>query len=108
MCVSEMTTIHCLVSCGFQRASKWLSGWQRGVIERAVLVSVFGVELSVVTPEDLILLKLYAGGLQDRWDIQQLLQVQYVALTDIDRNVLALPERSQALWRELRGHNTVV
>ena len=29
--------------------------------------------LPIVTPADLILLKLYAGGSQDHWDIEQLL-----------------------------------
>ena len=44
-------------------------GWQRRVLERAEPMG----ELPVVRAADLILLKLYAGGPQDAWDIQQLL-----------------------------------
>jgi hypothetical protein len=63
------------------------------------------VDLPLVTAEDLVLLKLYAGGLQDRWDIQQLLASapDGLALTEIDEQVRELPERSQVLWRDLRA-----
>lgn len=47
--------------------------WQTEVVGRAVPVEIAGVRLPIVTPADLILLKLYAGGSQDYWDIEQLL-----------------------------------
>jgi predicted nucleotidyltransferase len=47
--------------------------WQTDVVERAVPIESAGVRLPIVTPADLILLKLYAGGSQDYWDIEQLL-----------------------------------
>jgi hypothetical protein len=48
-------------------------GWQRQVLERAVRLEVGDVTVPVISASDLILLKLYAGGPQDAWDIQQLL-----------------------------------
>src|SRR5919106_5895381 len=44
-------------------------GWQRRILERAEPSADF----PVVRAADLILLKLYAGGPQDAWDVQQLL-----------------------------------
>lgn len=80
------------------------SEWQRVVIARARPTQVFSLNLPIVTIEDLIVLKLYAGGVQDRWDIEQLLAsaASSIILADIDARVLSLPERSQALWRTLR------
>ncbi len=48
--------------------------WQREVIARAMMHP--GGEVPVVRAVDLILLKLYAGGPQDAWDIQQLLAAE--------------------------------
>jgi predicted nucleotidyltransferase len=80
------------------------AAWQRDVIARATPTQVFSLNLPIVTVEDLILLKLYAGGIQDRWDIQQLLTSSSatVVLTDIDARISSLPERCQELWRQLR------
>jgi hypothetical protein len=80
------------------------SAWQRDVIARATPTQVFSLNLPIVTVEDLILLKLYAGGIQDRWDIQQLLTSSSatVVLTDIDVRISSLPERCHELWRQLR------
>lgn len=53
----------------------------------------------------LVLLKLYAGGPRDAWDIHALLE----SLEDpkdlsveIDRQSAALPSRAKALWRRIR------
>jgi predicted nucleotidyltransferase len=80
------------------------SRWQQEVVARAMATHVFSLDLPIVTVEDLILLKLYAGGIQDRWDIEQLLMAASAAvvLTDIDARVRSLPERCQALWVQLR------
>jgi hypothetical protein len=80
------------------------SRWQQDVIARARPTFVFSLNLPIVQVEDLILLKVYAGGVQDRWDIQQLITTAGAALTlgDIDARVRALPERCQELWRQLR------
>jgi hypothetical protein len=50
-------------------------GWQREALERAVGVEVEGDNIPVLHPEDLILMKLEAGGPQDFLDVQQLLSV---------------------------------
>ncbi len=67
--------------------------------------TVPAVEVPLVGLADLILMKLYAGGLQDRWDIQQLIADtgDGALLADVDGRVRELPERSQALWRTLRA-----
>jgi hypothetical protein len=81
------------------------SQWQREVVTRATRTHVFSLDLPIVTVEDLILLKLYAGGIQDRWDVQQLLvsaSPSGVVLTELDVRVCSLPEHSQTLWRQLR------
>ncbi|HKP64760.1 MAG TPA: hypothetical protein VJV78_48820 [Polyangiales bacterium] len=80
------------------------SAWQREVIARATPTRVFSLDLPIVRLEDLIISKLYAGGIQDRWDIQQLLTSASapVAITDINARVTSLPERCQELWQQLR------
>lgn len=45
--------------------------WQDEALRRAIAIG--GQSFRVVDQADLILLKLYAGGSQDRWDIEQLL-----------------------------------
>jgi len=49
--------------------------WQLEVLKRTIGVEVEGDSLPVVHPEDLILMKLEAGGPQDFLDVQQLLSV---------------------------------
>jgi predicted nucleotidyltransferase len=49
--------------------------WQREAFERAVDVDVDGSKIPVLHPEDLILMKLDAGGPQDLLDVEQLLTV---------------------------------
>src|SRR5574341_1922532 len=47
--------------------------WQRGALQRAIDVDVTGDQIPVLHPEDLILMKLAAGGPQDLLDVQALL-----------------------------------
>lgn len=79
--------------------------WQASIVERALPLSIQELNISVAKPADLILLKLYAGGPQDRWDIQQLLVAQ---LTDdlselVEERLAHLPRECTDLWRELRS-----
>jgi hypothetical protein len=81
------------------------AGWQGDAIARATERTIDGVAVPVVTAVDLILLKLYAGGAQDAWDVEQLL-----ATGDRDRLVAAvaaalpaLPEDSRRLWARIVG-----
>lgn len=75
--------------------------WQQRAIERARRLPS-GV--AVVLPRDLVLLKLYAGGVQDLWDIEQLRNA--VRDAQFDRDVEAelddLPSGAWDLWRSLR------
>jgi hypothetical protein len=76
--------------------------WQETVLANAVCVGTG--QLPVAEPTDLILLKLYAGGSQDRWDIEQLLAIHSPGLVEaVDRRVSVLPARSRALWDALRA-----
>jgi len=80
-------------------------GWLSGVLERSTEHEVDGVRIPVVRPGDLILLKLYAGGPQDAWDIEQLLEgpEAETVVTDVQRQLPRLPRHSQDLWRRIRG-----
>lgn len=49
--------------------------WQRKAVQRAINVDVDGTEVPVLHPEDLILMKLSAGGPQDMLDVELLLTV---------------------------------
>lgn len=81
------------------------STWQHDVLRRATAIG--DGPLRVVEAADLVLLKLYAGGSQDRWDIDRLLALDTGAATArvVDERVAALPPRSRELWSLLRaGH----
>lgn len=49
--------------------------WQREALQRAIDVELDGTKIPVLHPEDLILMKLDAGGPQDLLDVEQLLTV---------------------------------
>lgn len=78
-------------------------GWQRGVIARAIAVHVGSRELPVAAAADLVLLKLFAGGPQDAWDIEQLLGAALPdVVAEVDARVEELPPDARALWARLR------
>jgi len=74
--------------------------WQAEVVTRATPVVVGGVALPVVTPGDLVLLKLHAGGPQDAWDVTQLLAARGRAELGaaVEANLPRLPAEARALW----------
>lgn len=78
--------------------------WQRDVLRRSHEVRIDGRSIHVATPADLVLLKLYAGGTQDRWDIEQLLALDAGAAiaTQVETSLSALPARCRELWIKLR------
>jgi hypothetical protein len=49
--------------------------WQREAVKRAINVDIDGTDIPVLHPEDLILMKLDAGGPQDLLDVKELLTV---------------------------------
>jgi hypothetical protein len=78
--------------------------WQERILADASLRRVADIEVPVVDEIGLVLLKLYAGGPQDRWDIEQVLALavdreQFRA--DIDARAAELPSRCQRLWSRI-------
>ena len=71
------------------------------ILARTPTVAVPGGVLPVADAADLILLKLYAGGSQDLWDIEQLLAAAQpgAALAEIvDARLAAAPAALRVLW----------
>lgn len=77
--------------------------WQREILDRARPGTVDGVSVPVATAADLVLLKLYAGGSQDAWDVEQLLQSgdRTTLIAQVDAVMPSLPPDSQALWARI-------
>lgn len=80
--------------------------WQREVIERAPEREVAGHAVRVVALEGLVLLKLYAGGPRDAWDVQLLLEViseTSAVIEGVERTLPRLPAESRELWDRIRS-----
>jgi hypothetical protein len=77
--------------------------WQQRAIDRAETAELFGVRAPIATAVDLILLKLYAGSPQDRWDIVRLLRSSNaVELTGrVAAEVPLLPTDCLELWESI-------
>ncbi len=73
--------------------------WQARLLERA---EPLGGTL-VVRAADLALLKLYAGGLQDAWDVQQLLARPFRddLIHEVEQRLTDLPARCRDFWTKL-------
>jgi hypothetical protein len=77
--------------------------WVAGVLDRASVHEIEGVAIPVVSRADLVLLKLYAGGPQDAWDIEQLLvEADAATLAEVEDRVSALPAEARRLWQRIR------
>jgi hypothetical protein len=78
--------------------------WQSGVIERAERLLVAGAQVRVATAADLVLLKLYAGGPSDRWDIEQLLggEDRTSLVAEVESRIAELPTDCRTLWRRFQ------
>jgi hypothetical protein len=76
------------------------TAWQARVLERARSSPVADVVSPVATVADLVLLKLYAAGPQDAWDVAQLLDAgdRAALVAEIEAALPALPEDSRRLW----------
>jgi hypothetical protein len=77
--------------------------WQQHILDRAERLPVGRGNVPVVGAADLILLKLFAGGSQDAWDIEQLLAVNFAAARDVEARLPELPPESATLWARLHG-----
>jgi hypothetical protein len=80
------------------------SQWQSDAIARAGAVEYAGLTLPVVDAADLVLMKLYAGGSQDRWDIDQLLAGDDRAglVSEVETRLVHLPTEARRLWTHWR------
>ena len=76
------------------------SAWQRRALDRALRLSD---EPPVVQPRDLVLLKLYAGGTQDLWDLRQLLSLPDAQnlIAAVEADLADLPADAARCWRSV-------
>jgi hypothetical protein len=77
--------------------------WQDAIVHRAVPIRVADATVPLVGPADLVLLKLYAGGTQDAWDIDQLLDAVPGMEADVESSLADLPAEASGLWRQIVG-----
>ncbi len=79
--------------------------WQERILSEASRRKVADVEVPVVDEVGLVLLKIYAGGPQDRWDIEQLMansRNREKTTELIDERVADLPPRCRRLWDRVK------
>lgn len=80
--------------------------WQQEIIVAAERVSLGDLSVKVASAAGLVLLKLYAGGPKDAWDIRALLEVSANAAAvsaDVERAIPRLPTDARLLWSRLRA-----
>jgi hypothetical protein len=76
--------------------------WQREIIQEALIHDLRAGPIPVASPAGLVLLKLYAGGPQDHWDIEQLRAIGGPALdAAVASRVVRLPATVRDAWRRL-------
>jgi len=80
---------------------KWK--WQVGVLERAERATFWERPVPIVRAADLILLKLYAGGGKDAWDITELLGILDAAVVaEVEERLPDLQQDARDLWQRIR------
>ncbi len=82
--------------------------WQKTIVESAEKMSIGEVTVKVAPPAGLVLLKLYAGGPKDAWDIRSLMESHEEAESikaQVDEAVPRLPAESRELWKQLRDEH---
>jgi hypothetical protein len=79
------------------------SAWQAEAIRRAEIGSIGDTRLPVAGAAELVLLKLYAGGPQDAWDVQQLLALEHQAhlVERVETLLEALDPEARELWSRI-------
>jgi hypothetical protein len=79
------------------------SAWQAPIPDRARPALVVGVPLPVARASDIVLLKLYGGGPQDAWDIEQLLTAgdRATLIAEVEASIASLPAECRDLWRRI-------
>ncbi len=79
------------------------AGWQTRLLDRAETLDLGELRLAVPPAADLILLKLYAGGPQDAWDVTELLSGddRDSVVVAVERHLHELPPDAARLWRKI-------
>jgi hypothetical protein len=76
--------------------------WQQRLLSATRRATLEGVSVPVVDAAGLILLKLFAGGPQDAWDIEQLLAASEPGVAAaVERGIADLPDHAGALWKRI-------
>jgi hypothetical protein len=77
--------------------------WQSRIVERAEVLQLGDARVAVPATADLVLLKLYAGGPQDAWDVAQLLvgADRAALVAEVERRSEDLPADARRLWRTI-------
>lgn len=79
-------------------------GWQQRLLDRTTPVTLDDVSVPVLDLSGLILMKLYAGGPQDGWDIAQLIALGgEPAAAVVEARIADLPPESRDLWARIRS-----
>ncbi len=76
--------------------------WQADAIARAGAARYLDTDIRAVTAADLVLLKLYAGGTQDRSDVRLLLETLPALRGQVDRAIAAMPPDMRGRWTDWR------
>ncbi|HUO83848.1 MAG TPA: hypothetical protein VM534_01935 [Thermoanaerobaculia bacterium] len=77
--------------------------WQQQVIDRSEPTDLEVFTVRVPDVEDLVLLKIEAGGFLDQRDAAQLIEIHGPEVIGrVDRRVLDLPEPMQQAWQRVR------
>jgi hypothetical protein len=81
------------------------AAWQSEALARATPRALGAVPVPVVTSPDLVLLKLFAGGPQDAWDVEQLLALpdRTELVQEVENRLHRLPSHAAELWRKILG-----
>lgn len=81
------------------------SAWQARIFDRAHEAEIEGVRLPVASLVDVILLKLFAGGPRDLWDIAELLVVadRAAVTAEVEEVLPNLPASCRDAWASARG-----
>lgn len=77
--------------------------WQTRILQRSPQLDLGDVVVGVPSAADLVLLKLYAGGPQDAWDIAQLLtgNDSETIVGDVSSRLGELPADCRRLWEKV-------
>lgn len=79
-------------------------GWVRAILEGTTTFAFAGADVPVASASGLVLLKLYAGGPKDAWDIRALLESHDdldSLRADVDQQVESMPADCRSLWARL-------